>query len=98
MMRPILFASVPNHIAFVGAWKCMCRMLPLTGYVVNFSVFGSNMTSCFTAPVSENHSRPWSSRSEERRVGKEGMSGWSRGQYREDGRMHEGGRVYEKSG
>src|SRR5687767_9800656 len=62
MIRPILLASVPNHIDFVGAWKCMCRMLPLTVFTEkNFSVFGSKPTSCLSGPVSENHRRPWSS-------------------------------------
>ena len=59
MMRPILFASVPNHIAFVCGWYCMWRILPLTGTTaMNFSVFVSKPTSCLTAPVSENQIRP----------------------------------------
>src|SRR5688572_16477221 len=58
-MRPILFASVPNHIIFVFESKTMWRIVSLTGmFAKNRSVFGSKPTSRFSIPLSENQMRP----------------------------------------
>ena len=49
--RPMLFVSVPNQIARVGAWKYMCRTVPpplaIAVSVKNSSVAGSNPTNRF---------------------------------------------------
>ena len=61
-IRPILLASVPNHIIFVAGSKNMWRIVPLIGMLAKKrSVFGSNPTRRFSRPVSETHRRPWSS-------------------------------------